>query len=90
MVASFLCKENFHIVKVFTNKDTASINQFCSERVQLTQPLGASFCISSLIGLKQREMEMEEASARISWYEGQLLIGPNNFFPSTRLTLSGL
>ena len=65
MVALFLCEEKVYIVKVFTNKDTASINQFCSERVQLTQPLGASFCISSFIGLKQREMEMEEASARI-------------------------
>ena len=80
MVALFICEEKVYIVKVFTNKDTASINQFCSERVQLTQPLGASFCISSFIGLKQREMEMEEGSARVSWYESQLLIGPNNFF----------
>ena len=33
----------------------------------------------SFIGLKQREMEMEEGSAHVSWYESQLRIGPNNF-----------
>ena len=44
----------------------------------------------SLIGLKQREMEMEEGLARVSWYKSQLLIGPNNFFSSTSLHRGGL
>ena len=36
----------------------------------------------SFKGRKQREMELEECSARVSWYETQLLIGqPNGFSP---------
>ena len=41
----------------------------------------------SFIGRKQREMEMEEGSARVSWYERQLLIGPNHIFH--RLLMEG-
>ena len=33
----------------------------------------------SFVGLKQRELEMEEGSACVSWYERLILIGPNNF-----------
>ena len=32
----------------------------------------------SFNGLKQREIELEEGSARVSWYETQLLIGQPN------------
>ena len=32
----------------------------------------------SFNGLKQREMEIEEGSARVLWYETQLLIGQHN------------
>ena len=47
----------------------------------LVAMLGLEACLPcSFIGLKQREMEMEEGSARVSGYESQLLIGPNNFF----------
>ena len=47
-------------------------------------PISRSFLLHQLhcsfIGQKQREMEMEEGSARVSWYERQLLIGPNHIF----------
>ena len=36
---------------------------------------------------KQMEMEMEEGSARVSWYERQLLVGPNHIFH--RLLMEG-
>ena len=55
----------------------------------ITQPIGAFFFISHTVlsDQKQREMEMEEGSARVSWYERQLLIGPNHIFH--RLLMEG-
>ena len=71
------------------SKETAS---YQSTRYVLNVFSSRSFLLHQLhcsfIGLKQREMEMEEGSARVSWYESQLLIGPNNFFH--RLVCTGV
>ena len=56
---------------------------------RLTKPLRAFFSINPLFfhWSKAKEMEMEEGSARVSWYERLLLIGPNHFFH--RLLIKG-
>ena len=59
--------------------------------IRTHHPTSRSFLLNqshcSFIGRKQKEMEMEEGSARVSWYERQLLIGPNHIFH--RLLMEG-
>ena len=65
------------------NKDTASYQRVLVLDVdRLTQPLGAFFSVNPLLfhWSKAKEMEMGEGSARVSWYERLLLIGPITFF----------
>ena len=61
---------------------------FLSEIISIAENggQGTHFLISQILkgnnalcnGLKQREIELEEGSARVSWYETQLLIGQSN------------
>ena len=56
------------------------INEFCSIRVHQL--------LCSFIGIEQREMEVEEGSARASWYERVFLIDWSKSFLDTQVSLA--
>ena len=69
-------KENLDEYEIEKNRNCTQFSKDMEGYQLITQPLRAQ----SHCGLKQNEMEMEEGSACVSWYERQLLIGPNHIF----------